>query len=402
MNRNDKIDFGDGCESDIVPLSKRPHISFLLGSGFSAPMGYPTGYSMNDIIFNIDKINRELFFFFFFPTYRTKLSFNEFDQSQIVYITCVYLIKEYRRNHGNFDYEEFYDFLEPEGLQTYEEIFKEAIENTDFTSRDIISNLRQIYGLMIRHCLKDKDGYQYYKEVSQIGKLGNAYDNILKSISDLSNEYIVDIHTLNHDVLFESFKYTDYLCDKLSDGFSELGSPYYGKYQNDGFTYTVRLEHFNRENYNDVPVRLYKLHGSIDYVDLKGKLDKLKLVKKKVGIKSDSILEDINGSTYKTYPFHEFCDFLTGTKKDYSSEPYKSFKQMFEQNLECAEKLIIIGYGFKDPEINKTINEHYDRKEKPIHIVDRNDVVKYGIELNAQFHPNGIEETRFDELFPNM
>lgn len=75
---------------------------------------------------------------------------------------------------------------------------------------------------------------------------------------------------------------------------------------------------------------------------------------------------------------------------------------MFQSNLKHAEKLIIVGYGFKDEGINSIIMNHFNYKEKPIHIVDRNEVVKRGLELNAQFHPNGIEETRFDELLIKM
>ena len=400
MNRNDNIDFGDGSETYDIPLGKRPHISFLLGSGFSAPMGYPTGYSMNDKIFNFEENNRQIGFYNWEIVDRTKGCFCAYDQSQIVYNSCINLIKEFKKDYETFDYEEFYSFLTPENLATYDDIIKDAIGNTDFTSGDVISNLRRIYSQMIRYCLKDKNGCQYYKEESHVGKLYNEYDNILKYISHLSNEYIVDVHTLNHDVLFESFNYTDYLCDKLSDGFSELGSSYYGKCQNEGFAYTIRLEQFKKENYNDKPVRLYKLHGSIDYVDLKGDLDELKLVKRKVCIKPDSIMEDNGSPTYKTYPFHDFCDFLTGTEKDYTNEPYKSFIEMFEKNLKCAEKLIIIGYGFKDKNINRIIMNQYNYQKIPIHIVDRNNMVKYGLALNAQFHPKGIEETLFDELFP--
>lgn len=256
MNKNDNIDFGDGCGSEVAPLSKRSHISFLLGSGFSAPMGYPTGYSMNDKILNFEENNKQIGFYNWEIVDRTTGCFCVYDQSQIVYNSCINLIKEFKNVCEIFDYEEFYSFLTPENLATYDDIIKDAIGNANFTVGDIISNLRRIYSQMIRYCLKDKNGCQYYKEESHVGKLDNEYDNILKYISHLSNEFIVDIHTLNHDVLFESFNYTDYLCGKLSDGFSELGSLYYGKCHNEGHTYTVRLEQFKKENYNEKPVRL--------------------------------------------------------------------------------------------------------------------------------------------------
>ena len=361
-------------------------------------MGYPTGYSMNDKIFNFEENNPEIGFDNWVITEKAAVGLNDHDQSQITYRVCIKLIKAYQEAYKVFDYEEFYSFLKTEKLTTFDDIIKEAIRNTEYTHGDIIVNLKLIYSQMIRYCLKDKDGRHYYKEESHIGPLKNGYDNILKCISKLSNQYVIDVHTLNHDLLFESFEYTDYLRDKLSDGFSELGSPYYGKCFVDNCMCTIRLEHFKESNYDDKPIRLYKLHGSIDYVILKKECNELKLVKRKAGMIPDSIMEEVEGA-YKPYPFHDFCDFLTGSEKEYCSEPYKNFIQLFKDNLKCAESLIIIGYGFKDKKINEIIWEYYNYKGKPIHIVDRNEVVKRGLELNAQFHPNGIEEAKFEELF---
>ena len=49
----------------------------------------------------------------------------------------------------------------------------------------------------------------------------------------------------------------------LSDGFDEYGSEYYSVIapQND---YHIRLERYTA--YYNTPIRLYKLHGSLDYV----------------------------------------------------------------------------------------------------------------------------------------
>ena len=66
-------------------------------------------------------------------------------------------------------------------------------------------------------------------------------------------------------------------------------------------------------------------------------------------------------------------DFLTGTtfKIIRYREPllYQKLFKLFEDNLEQADMLIIIGYGCKDSEVNKIIMEKFG-KDKPCFIVD--------------------------------
>ena len=68
------------------------------------------------------------------------------------------------------------------------------------------------------------------------------------------------------------------------------------------------------------------------------------------------------------------ADFLTGTtsKIERYNEPllYQKLFEHFRSNLQTSEKLIIIGYGGKDTEINKMISEHFDYKNKPSYIID--------------------------------
>ena len=44
-------------ETKMSPLEGRPSISILLGAGFSAPMGYPIGNTLNEKIRNFDDSN---------------------------------------------------------------------------------------------------------------------------------------------------------------------------------------------------------------------------------------------------------------------------------------------------------------------------------------------------------
>lgn len=47
------LDLGDNTTNKI-PLDGRKSISFLLGAGFSAPMGFPIGNDMNESLLDFD------------------------------------------------------------------------------------------------------------------------------------------------------------------------------------------------------------------------------------------------------------------------------------------------------------------------------------------------------------
>lgn len=153
------------------------------------------------------------------------------------------------------------------------------------------------------------------------------------------------MHTLNHDLLFERFKKTHVLSKKISDGFEETGSPYYGTYflPDNTDTYNVRLERYTG-NYNK-PIRLYKLHGSLNYyayptristsqyaldsyIKLRAKVDSFKLKKEVENNDGVKIYEE-------TPPAYYHPDFLTGTTSKIFryDEPllYKSYSSVFKK-----------------------------------------------------------------------
>lgn len=203
-------------------------------------------------------------------------------------------------------------------------------------------------------------------------------------------------------MLFESFNNTNYINSKISDGFDEYGSEYYGKLVLANRMYHCRLERYvNRYN---TPIRLYKLHGSLDYVPFyrktkAGFMLPDKYVKIKYGIgASDIIKSRKNKIGYDESPFVYHADFLTGTTSKILryNEPllFKKIFKQFKRNLREAEKLIIIGYGCKDSRINEIIKENFDYQHKPLFIIDKyagNLVIKFGKEINAVLHKTDID-----------
>lgn len=86
----------------------------------------------------------------------------------------------------------------------------------------------------------------------------------MKYLGELSRDYVINVHTLNHDLFFESLNRTDFINGEISDGFDEYGSEYYGVLKVKEAHYNCRLERYT--GYYNTSIRLYKLHGSLDYV----------------------------------------------------------------------------------------------------------------------------------------
>jgi len=219
----------------------------------------------------------------------------------------------------------------------------------------------------------------------------------MNCLSELSNDFTINIHTLNHDLFFENFSNTDFLKGELSDGFEELGSPYYGKLNVNSRIYMIRLSRYTG-NYSG-KFRLYKLHGSLNY-ELFYRTEGLykipdNYIKTRYGIGHiDHYKEIVNNDRkleYENSWINYHADFLTGTtsKINRYKEPllFKKLFELFKENLKNSDKLIIIGYGAKDKEINKYILEHFNFSDKKSIIIDPyagDSVIDFGNKINAK------------------
>ncbi len=355
-------------------------ISLLLGAGFSAPMGYPIGNQLNERVQNYRLysvgISPDGKLYSLNPNQQDNAVGNPYS----VYLECcISLVEEYsKRNH--FDYEVFFEFLarkeylsNPDYLEVCQSLTTDTI-----TIDSIASNIDAIYNQMVASLLKDGNGRLWYDNMpNHIGTV-DEYHGFLSLLREWKKDSVVHVHTLNHDMLFESFKRTDYISGEICDGFEELGSDYYGELRTmEDRTYHVRLERFTGV-YNR-NIRLYKLHGSLDYVlyyrtaEDGVSLVPDKYVKTRHGIGCDNLLRDTHvKDKYERYPFAYHANYLTGTSsKIRKYEDPLLFKRLFESfkdNLQNSELLIIIGYGCKDKGINDIVANSF--KGRKVYIVD--------------------------------
>ena len=402
------VDFDDEQEIKL-PLSNRQSIAILLGAGFSAPKGYPVGNDMNKNLLNFDDSTLN-----FAPcgslassTDGTKPLFQmdgALNNHQKYFIFSKRLIKEYTEAHsGMFDYEQFYDFIKTEEAkqERYQRLCDDLLDDCE-SYEYYLSNISHIYNQMVAHLLKDKTGKSWYDDEPFKINCYDGYNGFLTYLSELSRKFIVNVHTLNHDLLFESFNNTGFINGNISDGFDEYGSEYYGILEHEHRNYNCRLERYTGR-YN-TSIRLYKLHGSIDYVpfyrrDKNGFMKPEKYVKIKWGIGSGNIIKGRKSKYgYDASPFEYHADFLTGTTlkiKMYDEALlFKKLFKKFRNNLSKANSLIIIGYGCKDKGINEMIKDNFDYKNKPSFIIDKYagaSVETFAQKINAKIIKESID-----------
>lgn len=390
-------------------------ISILLGAGFSAPMGYPVGDTLNKHLLNCTSNT------FSFDTSGVlvvsidgkKPDFGYKTSYDIQFDFCRELIKYFNDSRGFFDYEEFYDFMK-DGARTdknVEELAQPFLREFG-TVEQLIYSLDNIYAQLIAYYLVDGNGEAYYDNVEHMcGPFFPGYTGILNCLQKLSEKFVINIHTLNHDLFFERLDYSYWINGNLCDGFEELGSPYYGKLEVDGGVYKARLARYTGKY--DKQFRLYKLHGSRDYciyyssqgsvvspdkyIKTRYRIGFGKLYKEKTNDKGE--LE------YEHCWVNYHADFLTGTtsKIERYKEPllYKNLFELFRQNLRAADMLLVIGYGGKDTEINKILFENFDHKNKKSFIVDPyagKQVRELAGQLNSSIITKHLEEIKNADL----
>jgi hypothetical protein len=403
------------------------NISLLIGSGFSFAAGIKMVPEINSFIPELEVDN--LFFhtngeslFFDDPKENTNKHMRMTEKVFFVDFISFY-IEEILQGRSKFHYESFYDFFKnfrtnsswSKKVNSFYSRFKK--DNNDLTPPSLeqaIFDFERSFEQIVGHLLRK---FELYDDSS----LGNypKYDHFLRFLEFLIKEKNakIDVHTLNHDLLFES------LCSRwsnisgyFSDGFSDLGSKYFGKVKktfksdNDSINkfYDVRVKRFTGK-FNK-PLCLYKLHGSIDTyipnIKRKYNINRVKLDYGVNELRKEVYDGKIGGFKYEKLIKEYFPDFLSGSlfKISRYSEPYYDFLfNKFNENLSKAEYLIVIGYGFADKEVNNRLLNHYLKpNSKKLVVVDKD---KPSCDLLRKLGPieylvnteDGFEGVHFDE-----
>lgn len=402
------IDF----EKEVCPTTnhcRKPTISLLLGAGFSQPMGYPMGKEVNDLLTNFDFKHTDISSTgLLFPCSERNMPYSQYHRN---FEFCHRIIDYYTKCHnGNFDYEEFIDFIHSKDIydKQYVDNTKGVIKSNEDYAK-FVFGMENIVAQMIESVIKDKDGNIWYdNKPHRMGPI-DGYNIFLQVLSNWSNDHIINVHTLNHDMVFESFDKTDYLSGKICDGFSINGSKYFGEIKTfDGRYYDVRLSRYTGKY--DKPVRLFKLHGSLDYAlyyaQKKGTMVPDKCIKTRYGIDITKLkCDNSHKQKYDDYQGTYHSYFLSGivTKQRYYDDKgfFTKIHTHFHKNLKTAKKLIIIGYGGRDPKINEAIFNNYNYRKRPTIIIDpfpSESLIKLAERIGCNIIKKGISEITMADL----
>ena len=391
-------------------------LSFLLGAGFSAPIGYPIGKDLNEALLNCtgDSFAFHTSGVLCVSTDGRKPDFGYKTSYDFEFNFCRDLIHHFNEVKGYFDYEEFYDFFNHDAKDDseVEALFKANNYGVQKDLRQMLHATKNIYNQLVSHYLVDSEGNSWYDNAAYMcGPWWPGYTGILNCLQKFGEDHVVNVHTLNHDLFFERLGMSDWLQGELCDGFEELGSPYYGDLYVQSRHYKCRLQYYSGKY--DKRFRLFKLHGSKDYGVYYRSNDSVlipeKYVKTRWGVGFGEMYKEIKAKegnlTYEKCWINYHADFLTGTtsKIERYKEPllFNILFEHFRRNLKDADKLIIIGYGGRDNEINKMILKHFDFKNKPSFIIDPfpgHDIKSLKDKLGASLIEEHLEDVKIESL----
>jgi hypothetical protein len=362
-------------------------ISILLGSGFSSPDGIKTVGEINKYILSLKLediyIHPDMTIFVVNGYEKPVSSLHYGDE-----LFFIELISFYNQTVDSFNYERFYDFVTSfnkfetykDDLEPFFAKFKKEKLNSDNPLDGIHSFMSRFVGYFNNLISILLNSAKYYEDVTLINY--ENYERFAKKLKSLIDEgYVIHIHSLNHDLLFEHLasKHVD-LWLHFTDGYSEHGSEYYGRInlnQSISKTYRVRLKRF--VNVYDNNLRIYKLHGSVDTFIANIYTPDLDLTRVKkdwgVGEIEKEVKTKSGKLVYQSMYQKEHPDILSGTssKASWYKEPYyKELQEYFKNNLKNSVKLIVIGYGFGDDGINHEIENKFLIDGKKMTVIDIN------------------------------
>ena len=372
-------------------------ISFLTGSGFSIPYGLPKVAEINAKYSSLEPQN-----LYIAGNQRAFLQKEKIDENghlkwdENLFVSGFLKFYNKTQTIKEFDYEDFFDYflmyLENKSNQEVLEEFCNDFELTNnfqkLGARTRIRDFQRTYSQLIAESLIRKEFqeelYNYHLQ---------KYSQFMQFVKSLAVP--INFHSLNHDLLMDNLGRCFYESE-YCDGFHIAGSPVYGILEknfnvespniNSNQTYYVKLKHFT-DTFSG-RFNLFKLHGGINnYYVYYNKGANSELYQSRYGV-GDIFIEkkDFNGNYEMEYSLDMVePNFISG--KIFKTEAYKKhtyFTKMishFEKNLENCDKLVVIGYGFKDDGINRIIENLILKKSKELIVFD---IVK-NCEVFAQY-----------------
>lgn len=390
------------------------HFSFLLGAGFSKPVGYPLAVEINNKFKNLSHKD-----FFIHTSQSAWLIERGTDQNWLIEKYQYMFVEEFIKFYSekiitslDFHYEDFFDYYTDldrrEELTDTEKIFfNEFGKKYDYPldHHDLLHSFNRTYNQLIAHFIT----VDWPISVSSLKPYNRQeHAEFLYLLEYLAEHFKVHIHSLNHDLLIEKYFHTQTLGNKISDGFDDSYSPYFANItltvnkngKRSAYTHDIRLRRF--KNKFESTFNLYKLHGSVDNYVFNLNNKKYDVIKSAYGINEGSVYKEI--TTYlgvikkENFYMDVIPEFLSGTTEKLRhygrTVYYNQIFQHFFQNLINSKHLIVIGYGFKDSKINEYLKTYFlNDSHKTMLVID---ITKPESEILNQSNVKFFEQSVID------
>lgn len=233
---------------------------------------------------------------------------------------------------------------------------KRFLEIENLRTEDLEEHLNKIKEIILSYTksiVEIIDGNVYWRQIDE--KL-SGFNNWLKNI--LGDKNVIDLFTLNFDLLLETILLEIVGSNKLTDFHARRGT--YEQYDKFNFDPQASLSDSGNRR-----IRLYHLHGSLSSFQRlsDGRLFKLRTE----DIRLSDIYSDLNQNDI-------FPSIITGGFKSQKVQRlpfsfyYSKFKEKMMNIEQLCDELYIIGYSFRDEHINNAISERLklNRGKNPI------------------------------------
>jgi len=389
-------------------------ISFLIGSGFSIPIGLPPTGKINERLQNIKEseiiihTSQDARFLREGETDPNADHMNP-ERRRFIEEFLIFYNENILKENEHFHYEDFYDFYSsilrggdvPDNYSKFLDAFekrKEKKYSSDFLFNFDLTFNQLIAGLIHKPFERCSLGKPYHPN----------FKAFLLLLEELKKYNIIHLHSLNHDLYMEYLCQSETLSSNIDDGFEEIGSPFYGNLYSKNERYMVRIPRFIDKFVKRF--RYYKLHGSINNYWFKDD-ESSTLIRLKWGLGNTDVFKEINDKgvlKYNNSPLYFHSDFLSGTtskiRRYDKGHYYPLMFNYFVENLKNSDHLIIIGYGFGDRKINELIESHFGISDSnKIFVIDIN---KPNIPLleqdNVFYIDGGVVEMDINEILSKI
>ena len=173
---------------------------------------------------------------------------------------------------------------------------------------------------------------QYEFDTNRIEKIIDYYNELCTILNKISNEPELHVFTTNYDSVFENY------CDNTNRQIEFTCGFRIDKRNRRQFWHSEWLKNWKFDPDRNEGIRLYKLHGSLDWREMAdGRIERV-------------LTEDKVPSRSRTYKRNTL---IYPAQKNYATEePFRRLQRYFEVVLSQHDLCLVIGFSFRDLLIN--------------------------------------------------